>query len=147
MQCCVGGAGTREGRGFGCTGTQTSGVASSALARPHQKLLYQVRRVVSRLVSLTSSPNSNPAPPLCFTGKLSPGKMPHSFGYRAATRTLFKKPFKTNGRCPTTTYLRTFKVRRLAFREPHFLLQLANSLKTKTLPPPHGPRPPPPKNI
>ena len=35
--------------------------------------------------------------------------MPHSFGYRAATRTLFKKPFKTNGRCPTTTYLRTFK--------------------------------------
>lgn len=36
--------------------------------------------------------------------------MPHSFGYRAHTRTLFKKPFKTNGRCPTTTYLRTFKV-------------------------------------
>ena len=35
--------------------------------------------------------------------------MPHSFGYRAATRTLFKKAFKTNGRCPTTTYLRTFK--------------------------------------
>mmetsp|Transcript_2072 Transcript_2072/g.2186 ORF Transcript_2072/g.2186 Transcript_2072/m.2186 type:complete len:160 (+) Transcript_2072:43-522(+) len=35
--------------------------------------------------------------------------MPHSFGYRAHTRTLFKKPFKTNGRCPTTTYLRTFK--------------------------------------
>lgn len=36
--------------------------------------------------------------------------MPHSFGYRAHTRTLFKKPFKTNGRCPTTIYLRTFKV-------------------------------------
>ena len=36
--------------------------------------------------------------------------MPHSFGYRAATRTLFKKAFKTNGRCPTTTYLRNFKV-------------------------------------
>jgi Ribosomal protein L21e len=37
-------------------------------------------------------------------------EMPHSFGYRAHTRTLFKKPFKTNGRCPTTIYLRTFKV-------------------------------------
>lgn len=36
--------------------------------------------------------------------------MPHSFGYRAATRTLFKKAFKTNGRCHTTTYLRNFKV-------------------------------------
>jgi large subunit ribosomal protein L21e len=35
--------------------------------------------------------------------------MPHSFGYRAATRTLFKKAFKTNGRCNTSTYLRTFK--------------------------------------
>ena len=35
--------------------------------------------------------------------------MPHAFGYRAHTRTLFKKAFKTNGRCPTTTYLRTFK--------------------------------------
>mmetsp|Transcript_14590 Transcript_14590/g.24174 ORF Transcript_14590/g.24174 Transcript_14590/m.24174 type:complete len:161 (-) Transcript_14590:225-707(-) len=35
--------------------------------------------------------------------------MPHSFGYRAQTRTLFKKAFKTNGRCKTTTMLRTFK--------------------------------------
>mmetsp|Transcript_29444 Transcript_29444/g.80533 ORF Transcript_29444/g.80533 Transcript_29444/m.80533 type:complete len:161 (+) Transcript_29444:28-510(+) len=35
--------------------------------------------------------------------------MPHSFGYRAQTRTLFKKKFKTNGRCKTTTFLRTFK--------------------------------------
>jgi large subunit ribosomal protein L21e len=35
--------------------------------------------------------------------------MPHSFGYRAQTRTLFKKAFKTNGRCPTRTYLKTFK--------------------------------------
>eukprot|EP01038_Epipyxis_sp_PR26KG_P014749 gene14749-19828_t len=35
--------------------------------------------------------------------------MPHSFGYRAATRTLFKKAYKTNGRCHTTTFLRTFK--------------------------------------
>ncbi|KAJ1438162.1 ribosomal protein L21e-domain-containing protein [Ochromonadaceae sp. CCMP2298] len=35
--------------------------------------------------------------------------MPHSFGYRAQTRTLFKKAYKTNGRCSTTTYLRNFK--------------------------------------
>lgn len=35
--------------------------------------------------------------------------MPHSFGYRAQTRTLFKKDFRTKGRCPTTTYLRNFK--------------------------------------
>eukprot|EP00607_Mallomonas_marina_P007697 CAMPEP_0182416408 /NCGR_PEP_ID=MMETSP1167-20130531/696_1 /TAXON_ID=2988 /ORGANISM="Mallomonas Sp, Strain CCMP3275" /LENGTH=160 /DNA_ID=CAMNT_0024589135 /DNA_START=18 /DNA_END=500 /DNA_ORIENTATION=+ len=35
--------------------------------------------------------------------------MPHSFGYRAATRTLFKKKFKTKGRCHSTTYLRTLK--------------------------------------
>jgi large subunit ribosomal protein L21e len=35
--------------------------------------------------------------------------MPHSFGYRAHTRTLFKKAFRTKGRCPTTTYLRNFK--------------------------------------
>mmetsp|Transcript_20323 Transcript_20323/g.34254 ORF Transcript_20323/g.34254 Transcript_20323/m.34254 type:complete len:160 (+) Transcript_20323:52-531(+) len=35
--------------------------------------------------------------------------MPHSFGYRAQTRTLFKKDFKTKGHCNTTTYLRTFK--------------------------------------
>ena len=41
---------------------------------------------------------------------LSHWRMPHSFGYRAATRTLFKKPYKTNGRCKTTTYLRNFKV-------------------------------------
>jgi large subunit ribosomal protein L21e len=35
--------------------------------------------------------------------------MPHSFGYRGGTRTLFKKAFRTNGRCNSTTYLRTFK--------------------------------------
>ena len=35
--------------------------------------------------------------------------MPHSFGYRAGTRRLFKKKFGTKGRCHTTTYLRTFK--------------------------------------
>ena len=35
--------------------------------------------------------------------------MPHSFGYRAQTRTLFKKAYKTNGRCHTKTMLTTFK--------------------------------------
>jgi large subunit ribosomal protein L21e len=35
--------------------------------------------------------------------------MPHSFGYRAQTRTLFKKKFKTTGVHKTSTYLRTFK--------------------------------------
>ena len=35
--------------------------------------------------------------------------MPHSYGYRSATRTLFKKAFRTNGRCNSTTYLRSFK--------------------------------------
>ena len=35
--------------------------------------------------------------------------MPHSFGYRGQTRTLFKKAFKTKGHCNTSTYLRTFK--------------------------------------
>ncbi len=37
--------------------------------------------------------------------------MPHSYGYRAHTRTLFKKAFRTTGRLNSTTYLRTFKVR------------------------------------
>ena len=35
--------------------------------------------------------------------------MPHSFGYRARTRTLFKKEFKTKGLANTTRMLRTFK--------------------------------------
>jgi len=35
--------------------------------------------------------------------------MPHSFGYRAATRTLFKKAFKTKGRPHTQVLLRPFK--------------------------------------
>lgn len=35
--------------------------------------------------------------------------MPHSFGYRAQTRTLFKKPYKTNGSVKTTVKLRQFK--------------------------------------
>ena len=36
--------------------------------------------------------------------------MPHSFGYRAHTRTLFKKDYKTNGRPATTVFLRQYKV-------------------------------------
>jgi len=35
--------------------------------------------------------------------------MPHSFGYRGRTRTLFKKAFKTKGAPHTTTFLRNFK--------------------------------------
>ena len=35
--------------------------------------------------------------------------MPHSFGYKAQTRTLFKKRFGTKGAPNTTTFLRTFK--------------------------------------
>jgi large subunit ribosomal protein L21e len=35
--------------------------------------------------------------------------MPHSFGYRGRTRTLFKKAFKTKGAPHTTTFLRQFK--------------------------------------
>eukprot|EP01130_Rhizamoeba_saxonica_P001621 TRINITY_DN11501_c1_g1_i1.p1 TRINITY_DN11501_c1_g1~~TRINITY_DN11501_c1_g1_i1.p1 ORF type:complete len:159 (-),score=28.38 TRINITY_DN11501_c1_g1_i1:52-528(-) len=36
--------------------------------------------------------------------------MPHSFGYRARTRHLFRKGFRKHGVEQTTTYLRTFKV-------------------------------------
>eukprot|EP01039_Chlorochromonas_danica_P004242 gene4242-4661_t len=35
--------------------------------------------------------------------------MPHSFGYRAATRTLFKKAYKTKGAPHTKVFLRNFK--------------------------------------
>jgi len=35
--------------------------------------------------------------------------MPHSFGYKAQTRTLFKKKFGTKGMPNTSTYMRTFK--------------------------------------
>lgn len=35
--------------------------------------------------------------------------MPHSFGYRANTRTLFKKPFGTNGRPNSSTFLRQYR--------------------------------------
>mmetsp|Transcript_12229 Transcript_12229/g.8897 ORF Transcript_12229/g.8897 Transcript_12229/m.8897 type:complete len:161 (+) Transcript_12229:64-546(+) len=35
--------------------------------------------------------------------------MPHSFGYRGRTRTLFKKAYKTKGAPHTTTWLRNFK--------------------------------------
>ncbi len=34
--------------------------------------------------------------------------MPHSFGYRSQTRTLFKKRFRTKGAPNTTRFLRTF---------------------------------------
>ena len=37
--------------------------------------------------------------------------MPHSFGYRGRTRTLFKKAYKTKGAPHSTIFLRTFKVR------------------------------------
>lgn len=47
----------------------------------------------------------------CF---LFTAKMPHSFGYRAATRTLFKKPYKTAGAPHTKVFLRNFKVSLLA---------------------------------
>ena len=35
--------------------------------------------------------------------------MPHAFGYRAHTRTLFKKKFGTRGNPHSACYLRTFK--------------------------------------
>ena len=35
--------------------------------------------------------------------------MPHSFGYRGRTRTLFKKPYKTAGLPHATIFLRNFK--------------------------------------
>ena len=36
--------------------------------------------------------------------------MPHSFGYRARTRHMFKRGFKQHGSIPLSTYLRTFRV-------------------------------------
>lgn len=36
--------------------------------------------------------------------------MPHSFGYRARTRHLFKRPFKQSGQINMTNYLRSFKL-------------------------------------
>ena len=35
--------------------------------------------------------------------------MPHSFGYKSQTRTLFKKRFRTNGRPHTQTLLTQYK--------------------------------------
>lgn len=35
--------------------------------------------------------------------------MPHSYGYRARTRDMFKRGFKQNGPIKTSTFLRTFK--------------------------------------
>jgi len=36
--------------------------------------------------------------------------MPHSFGYRARTRSLFKREFRRHGVIPLTTYLRNYKL-------------------------------------
>ncbi|KAG8904776.1 hypothetical protein FRB99_001208 [Tulasnella sp. 403] len=36
--------------------------------------------------------------------------MPHSFGYRARTRHLFKKDFKTNGLPNVSTYLQVYRI-------------------------------------
>merc|ERR1712087_1047901 len=36
--------------------------------------------------------------------------MPHSFGYRARTRHLFARPFKTKGHAPLTKYLTNYKI-------------------------------------
>ena len=36
--------------------------------------------------------------------------MPHSFGYRARTRDMFKRGFKQHGAIRTSTYLRTYRV-------------------------------------
>ncbi|KAK4053581.1 60S ribosomal protein L21A [Microbotryomycetes sp. JL221] len=36
--------------------------------------------------------------------------MPHSFGYRARTRHMFKRDFKKHGSIPLSTYLREFRV-------------------------------------
>lgn len=55
--------------------------------------------------------------------------MPHSFGYRAHTRTLFKKAYKTNGRCPTTTFLRTFKVILILLNKSNFISNNTHSKK------------------
>ena len=35
--------------------------------------------------------------------------MPHSYGYRARTRDMFKRGFKQHGPIKTSTFLRTFK--------------------------------------
>jgi large subunit ribosomal protein L21e len=36
--------------------------------------------------------------------------MPHSYGYRAHTRYLFKRPFRRHGPLKTSTYLETYKL-------------------------------------
>lgn len=36
--------------------------------------------------------------------------MPHSFGYRARTRHMFKRDFKQKGMIPLSTYLRVYRV-------------------------------------
>ena len=36
--------------------------------------------------------------------------MPHSFGYRARTRDMFSRPFRTKGMIKLSTYMTTYKV-------------------------------------
>lgn len=36
--------------------------------------------------------------------------MPHSFGYRARTRDMFKRGFKNHGMINLSTYMKTYKV-------------------------------------
>eukprot|EP01126_Amoeba_proteus_P044682 TRINITY_DN4976_c0_g1_i4.p1 TRINITY_DN4976_c0_g1~~TRINITY_DN4976_c0_g1_i4.p1 ORF type:complete len:177 (+),score=13.39 TRINITY_DN4976_c0_g1_i4:54-533(+) len=36
--------------------------------------------------------------------------MPHSYGYRARTRKVFRREFRRHGALPTSTYLRTYKL-------------------------------------
>ena len=52
----------------------------------------------------------NPFLTSLFLFSFSENNMPHSFGYRAHTRTLFKKPHGTNGRVHTATFLKQYKV-------------------------------------
>merc|ERR1711939_541852 len=40
----------------------------------------------------------------------SPAAMPHSFGYRARTRDMFKRGFKNHGMINLSTYMKTYKV-------------------------------------
>ena len=43
--------------------------------------------------------------------------MPHSNGYRARTRSMFRRDFGTHGVNPLSIYMRTYKV-----RKPYFLI-------------------------
>merc|ERR1712230_2515 len=45
-----------------------------------------------------------------FSVQSSPAAMPHSFGYRARTRDMFKRGFKNHGMINLSTYMKTYKV-------------------------------------